>query len=468
MRFLAFPSRTLAPLAAAGVLGALLLASPRASAYDSLATACADKPLYCEIAPIKYDKTDALPIQWSFDTGWVPQGSPLQVHIWADVWANTHIALAGSLQSSWPDALSLIAPGKKEGGDFGFHYGADFGAQGKVTISIAGQTYSWTGDLPYVPQFDFEVKADKGFDAWAYAPGVTIANTSMPQKIAQIGLSDIITTIPGLDGGFELDVAMELDATYTTDRIVVSTTDGQPVSGGPITAPDGKSFSKYMSGPSMELDVHPEGNVDYDGKLHLIPAFYISVLGKSWSIPVADIPIPFPITSTQWVFDNQRVHVPLPDLVLPKTKIDFGDVDLGQKSLVSFSLWNAGEAKIAAAISSTDAEIFPPWDTQLDVDPTVTVDTAVRFIPQKNGVFSAKLLVASNDPSDPVQIIELTGRGVGRDVPFTPPAGAEVVENDAESTCACRSGGNTGGSSGAPFAAALLGLAAVLRRRSKR
>ncbi len=80
-----------------------------------------------------------------------PQSSPLQVHIWADIWANTHVALSGDLVSSWPEALVLEAPGNKEGGDFGFHYGADFGAQGKVSISIAGKTYSWQGDIPYIP-----------------------------------------------------------------------------------------------------------------------------------------------------------------------------------------------------------------------------------------------------------------------------------------------------------------------------
>jgi len=468
MRLFSSSSRVLPALLSALGVATVLLASPQAKAEPSvLATPCGDDPLYCEQGAIKFDRIDALPIQWSFDTGWVPQSSPLQVHIWADIWANTHVALAGSLMTSWPEVMTLEAPGNKDGGDFGFHYGADFGAQGKVTITIAGKEYGWTGDIPYIPQFDLQVKDHKVFDAWGYAPGVKLSGVTQSQKIASVGLKDIIGGIPGLDGGFELDIAMQLDATYTTEKIVVTDTEGKPAEGGPITAKDGKSSTKYLSGPSMELDVHPEGIVKYDGVLHLIPAFYISVLGQNWQIPVADIPISFPITDTKWVFDTQRVHIPLPDLVLPTTKIDFGDVEIGQKSLVSYSLWNAGEAKVAAMISSSDPEIFPPWDTLVDVDPSVTVDSAVRFIPKKPGLFTAHLIVASNDPSDPLQIIELRGNVLRRtfQVGTIEEEEAETNTLDEVAGCGCRTASDHDSSQGALGAAGLALAVALLRRR---
>ncbi len=469
MRLLSSSSRVLPVVVSALGVAAVLLGSPRASADPiSLAAPCGDNPLFCEAAgPLKFDKTDALPIQWSFDTGWVPSGSPVEVHIWADVWANTHVALAGDLVTSWPDALVLEAPGNKEGGDFGFHYGADFGAQGMVSIKVAGQTYSWTGDIPYVPQFDLEVKDHKIFDAWAHDPGVKLSGLTQPQKIASVGLKDIIGGIPGLDGGFELEVALQLDATYTTDRVVVATTDGVVVDGGPITAADGKSSVKYLSGPSIELDVHPEGTVKYDGILHLVPAFYISVLGQDWQIPVADIPIAFPITDTTWKFDPQRVHVPLPDLVLPKTKIDFGDVEVGQKLLLPYSLWNAGEAKVSATISSSDPDVFPPWDTQLDVDTTVTVDSAVRFIPNKPGYFTAHLSVASNDPSDPLQIVELTGHALRTPLPVAVEEDDSTPPNEVAG-CGCHTASEHGSTEGGLGATGLLVALAVVRRRRAR
>jgi MYXO-CTERM domain-containing protein len=445
---------------AAALASAATLAAPSAARaeppYDALATDCNDDPYLCKIGTVKFDRTDALPIEWMFDTGWVPQGSPVQVHLWAGVFANTHVGLGGSLQTEWPEALTLTAPGRMKGGVFDFHYGATLGAQGKVNISVAGQNFSWTGDLPYIPQFDFQLKGQENFDAWGFDPGVTISGKTQQQTIASIGLSDIIGGIPGLDGGFQLDVAMELSATYVTEQVIITTTDGQLVSGGPITTPEGQTSTPYLSGPSIELDIHPEGTVDYTGTIHMIPAFFIEVLGQSWQIPVADIPISFPITKTDWIFDAQRVHVPLPDLVLPKTTIDFGDVEVGQKSLVGFSLWNAGEAKVHAEIQSSNPDIFPPYDAVMDVDPSVTADSAVRFVPKLPGEFEAQLLVASNDPSSPAQIIKLKGRAYGG---FTIPKPEEPEAISEVGGCGCRAAGS--GASEGPEAVLLVGLSAL-------
>jgi MYXO-CTERM domain-containing protein len=445
---------------------ALLAVPARALAYDVLAVPCLDSPLTCGTGAVAFSKTDALPIQWSFDTGWVPQGSPVQVHVWADVWANTHVSLAGSLENAWPAVMTLAAPGKKEGGDFGFHYGADFGAQGKVQISVLGQTYSWTGDIPYLPQFDLEVKADQPFDAWGYAPGVKIGGVTMPAQIASVGLSDIIGgSIPGIDGGFALDVAVELDATYVTNRVVVNTTDGKEVGGGSFTTPDGQSSTSYTNGPNIELDVHPEGTVNYDGVVHLIPTFYVTLLGSKWQIPIADIPISFPITSSDWIFDAQRVHFPLPDLALVEPEIDFGEVLVGQKKLVPYHLWNAGEAEVAAAMTSSNPAIFPVYDTSTNIDPGVTNQVAVRFIPEKAGVFTAQLLVASNDPNAPMQTILLKGTGKG---PPAPPPAMDEPQLAEPSSCGCRTAGEEG--RGAPLqalaVAAMLGLARRRRQRA--
>ena len=330
-------------------LGAL--GAREAAAYDVLAVPCAANGIAswtCEQGHVAYDKTDSLPIEWSFDTGWVPQGSPLQVHLAAGIYAHTRVSLAGNLQADWPKAFLLTAPGDERGGAIGFRYGAQVIAQGKVDISVAGQHFTWQGDLPYIPNFDFEAWAQQGFPAWGFAPGATVEGETPQQKLASIGIGDIIGgSIPGVDGGFELDVAMALKTTYTNERIVIDTTaDGLPVKGGPILSEDGETNCSYAGGPYIELDVHPEGTLDYEGVLHLIPSFYISVLGKDWNIPIADIPISFPITKVDWVFDSQRVHYPLPDLYLSRREIDFGTVEVGQKRLAPLPLANKGEAAL--------------------------------------------------------------------------------------------------------------------------
>jgi hypothetical protein len=458
-----FASSIIAPVF---TLSAALLTPALAEAKPPVpATPCNADPFFCERAAIQFERIDALPIQWKFDTGWVPQNSPLQVHILAGVYANTHVSLAGALLTTWPQALDLETPGDAMGGDFGFHYGAELSAQGKIEVTIAGQTFKWTGDLPYVPQFDFQVEADKAFDAWAYDPGISLSSKTKPQKIATVSIADVVGgSIPGIDGGFELDVAMELNATYTTQQVVITTTDGMVTQGGAITKAGQKSFTPYLSGPSIDLDVHPEGTVDYDGVLHLIPAFYITLLGKSFQIPIADIPIAFPITKTDWIFEPERVHVPLPDLVSPKT-IDLGDVPVGQQAIVPYSLWNAGEAKVFALIASSDPAASPA-DLKLEIQPGITTDTAVAFTPTQHGDFSAKLLVTSNDPSEPDRVILLKGYGAG-DLPWT--VALEDQDASQDSSCACRAAGDRGNGDASSGAIATLALGAlVLRTRRRR
>ena len=461
-------------LVALGAALAVLAPARSALAYDSLAKPCNSDPQTCQIASIAFSHKDALPIEWSFDTGWTPPNSPLQVHLWGGIYANTAISMKGALETTWPEALLLKVPGDKNGGHFGFHYGAEIGAQGKVEIEVAGKKYSWTGDLPYIPQFDFQVETSGVFDAWGYPPGVTLAGKTQQQTLAQIGLSDIIgSSIPGMDGGFQLDVAMELEATYTTERLVIETTDGKLVSGGAITSPDGETSVEYLNGPSIELDVHPEGTVDYTGVIHLIPAFFIDFLGQNWSIPIADIPIAFPITKSDWIFDKQRVHVPLPDLVVMEEEIDFGDVQVGQKNQEPFALWNAGEAKSFVVLASSNPDVFEVNDPTGEIEPSATLDSAVRFVPKKNGEVTATIYVGSNDPSDPVQILTVRGVGYGGYL------GGEGSDPAQDAGCACRAAGLPsaktssesglfGGEAAAPFAAIALALGAARRKRRAR
>lgn len=450
--------------AAALLAGACAMgSSANAMAYDSLAYPCKEGALRCQIAPLAFSYKDALPIEWSFDTGWTPPNSPVQVHLWAGVYANTHGSLKGALQTTWPETLVLATPGDPLGGSFGFHYGVEIGAQGKIEVEVAGKKYSWTGDLPFIPQFDFQVEADQSFDAWGFAPGVTVSGKTQQQTLAQIGIADIIGgSIPGIDGGFELDVAMELEATYQTKQIVLETTDGKPVKGGAIMSDTAETSVEYLSGPSIEIDVHPEGTVDYNGILHLIPAFFIELLGQSWSIPIADIPIEFPITESEWIFDKQRVHVPLPDLAIDTEEIDFGDVEVGQKNLEMVSLWSAGEAKIIGAVASSNSDVFEVFDPTFEIEPSVTFDTGIRFVPKKNGEFSATIYVGSNDPSHPVQLIQVRGRGYGG-------PGDLSAAPEQEAGCACRAAGeprtSAKGQWAAPFFA--LGLSLFLARRKK-
>jgi MYXO-CTERM domain-containing protein len=456
---------SLALLSGSAALLALFVATPAHADNLSVAVPCEDDVSTCAVASIGYALKDSLPIEWGFDTGWVPPGSPLQVHLLAGLYANTSVSLSGQFATQWPEAFLLTAPGKENGGRLQFHYGLEVVAEAMVQISVLGQSFSWTGPIPYVPQVDFQVDADELFDTWAYAPGHSASGTSDLQKLAAVSIGDIIgSSIPGIDGGFELDAQVELSATYITDRIVVRTLDGLDVPGGALVAADGETNTPALGGPFIELDVFPEGHVDYDGTVHLIPAFYVSLLGQNWNIPVADIPIPFS-TAQDWVFDPVRVHVPLPDIAVPTTEIDFGEVAVGDQLLRAFDLQNAGEADVYAAYLVSDAEAFGFVEGGVVIAPLEEATGLVRFSPTRGGPFEAFVTVASNDPDSPHVAFLVHGVGVPLESAATPVPEPSIGE---DGTCGCRVPGtsDTGSARGA-VALVALAFAGTARRRAR-
>jgi MYXO-CTERM domain-containing protein len=435
----------------------VLSLAPRLRAEGFDATPCPDDEWQCRRGWLTFDESDSRPIEWMFDSGWTPPSGPLQVRLWGAVHATTQVTLKGSVEVSWPEALRVEAPGLPAGGLLAYHYGADIGAEGKVQVTIANQTYSWQGDLPYVPQVDFQVEASEAFDAWAFEPGVSVSDSSPLQQIAEIDIAGLIgPSIPGIGGGFELLVALDIEVSYWTERIVVRGPQGTALE---LLDPDAFTQIGYAGEPFIELDVHPEGVVRYSGVLHLVPAFYISLLGNNWSIPVADIPIALPDEERAWLFDAQRVHVPLPDLLVEDEAIDFGQVPLGDEVKSGFELSDAGEADARVELSSSDPDHFVVDPLPLVVGAGESVTASVRFVPGEARSYLAAVAIDSNDPDAPEQLVIVRGEGV--DDAASPTATPAVA---AEGGCGCRAAA-AGEPTRAGWALAIFGLILGARRR---
>lgn len=460
------PVRT-ATCLSAGLASALALGSSNAPAYDSLAKDCDEVPDKCQIAPIAFAAQSPNALDLSFDTGWVPSSGPLQVHLAAGVYAKTDVALAGYFAASWPDAIVLETPGKVDGGWLAIQYGAEVVAEAKISISVLGQSVNFTGPIPYIPQFDFVVDDDVVFDSWAFDPGASASGETMPATLAQVGIDQIIgTNIPGLDGGFELNASIELTATYITERMVLlDPVTGFGVAGGDILEQDGLSAFDYAGGPFFEVDVHPEGRVVYDGVLHLIPAFFVEFLGQDFSIPIADIPIPFSTEET-WIFDPQRVHVPLPDIEVSTAEIDFGEGSIDAPAYTARPVKNDGEAILVYRAESSDPAVVQVDDEPIEVEPGEEAAVAMIFSPESSGEHTATITLTSNDPDEPV--IELLAAGVGnQDRAKIRFGGGSGGPTDLEDGCGCKTAGAPSPSNSG-WAFALLGVGLWARARRSR
>ena len=181
------------------------------------------------------------------------------------------------------------------------------------SISVIGVPVKWEGNIPYVPQIDFHLKAETKFTPWAFAPNVAKATGQSPKlRMFEVNLLDMLGIPSQISkGGIALDVSGDLTATYQTERIRI---EPAKVTEAPISSATGTTTRAFPGGAFVEYDVFPEGRVDYAGTLHLIPTFFVEVLGKDFNIPVVDIPVSFDVGKQDFVFDPVRVHVPLPDL----------------------------------------------------------------------------------------------------------------------------------------------------------
>lgn len=453
---------------AGGVVCALIGVSERARADDVLAEPCADDARTCQHAPLSFSKSSGSPLEFAFDTGWTPPGSPLQVHLWGLLATTTRVRLDGALDTTWPEALTLAAPGDPDGGLLSYHYGVDIGAQAKIQVTILNQPYSWVGDIPYVPQIDFQVKADQVFDAWGWDPGVTATDSTEPVTLAMVDLIGLAIPIPGLEGGFALDVALDLEVSYVTDRIVIEhADDGEAVSGGALDGPNQETLADYAGGPAVTYDVHPEGRVAYDTTLHLIPSLYIQVLGNTQSIPLADIPVNLPSVEADWQFDPARVRVPLPDIVAATEPVEFGAVTLGDEAVIVFPIVNDGEMPLY--VTGTVAGDFTVTQDEQVIAPGETLDVELTFTPSGTGTQAKPLVLVSNDPDTPSIAVTLRGTGLGEGE-VVPPSDGEaptptLPDTYVDAGCACRAGAGRDASAWWLIAGLVL---AARRRRPKR
>jgi MYXO-CTERM domain-containing protein len=441
------------------------------SPADVIAVYCSESDVECTTAPLQYEKTISLPIAFDWDTGWIPQGSSLQVRFYVKLPATTTVKLDGWLETTWPDPMTLATPGGR-GGLLAFDYGLEVGAKAKIDVSVLGIPVKWTGDIPYVPQIDFHIKSAKSFVSWAFAPDpVTTSAFTAPLRLFEVNLLGL-TGIPSQisKGGVALDVKGELAATYETLRIQIEpAADGEQ----PITSQDGTTLRAFPGGAFVEYDVWPEGKVDYTGTLHLLPTFFVEILGKDFSIPLYDFPVSIDLGDQSFIFDPVRVHVPLPDLLAVQPVLDFGQVTIGDGKKLSIALSNIGEAKARAAgfIDASMADTFKLLTPQVFVGSMDTNDANIRFQPTSAGTFETKLTLVTNDPDGRFQYVTLRGVGVPQGDPDYPDggggsgAGGPGAQSGDTGGCGCRVAGERGSSGAIGAAAGALALALARRRR---
>ena len=410
----------------------------------------------------------------SFDSGWVPPGSPIQLRIVFFLGGNTEIDMGGTVLTSWPAPITVEVPGRPGTGALRMDYGIEVAVMLRFDVTVAGVRYTWTGNIP-IPELpeDIRMTDESGFDPWllpgALVRPVTVRDTTEPVPVVRYDALGGLIPVPGVGGGIAVTLQGDLTVGYQSDRIVVG--DARPIEmegATTVTGPDAHDGEGF--GPAKDVVLHPEGTLFFDGVLIASPTLYLTFAGSRMDYPLAMIPIPVADVASDVIFDDQMVHVPLPDIRLTPTAVDFGAIDAGTTAEQIVTVANDGEAELVVTIREPAAP-FVVEPTAITLPPRTEGRITVRYAPPMAGADAAMVFVESNDPDESLLVLRLSGEATGAELPVSDagaPDAGPVAGPGSEGGCGCRTAParrSPGFALVAPFAILLVIRRAVRRPR---
>lgn len=463
---------------------------------------CDPTTLLCSSTLVKQamDSHDSLPI--NIDTGWVPKCNPSppdhcssqKIQVNAKVTFDpsgaspiyaVDMQKGANIQVTWPDTSGFVVS---------LEHDPKPDAQFRITHTLTPSfglyfnTSIYTGEIDidantlinYLPgaQFDYVALGSGNFNPWGFdGVDVGVKGTNLNSSKLFSVTFDQLGKLVGtgnfnniITGDFSFDATTDTTFTYTTTSV-------KPIGGtGAITQQDGTAVFPMLDQDYLEFTLQTQGEITYTGNIELLPVININSIagiGITLNFPIS-VGLKFPVTGNPIPvnFPTQIVHLPLPNVFVPTTPVDFGQVDTGNRKDKTVSIDNTGELGALLQFSSSDPQ-FSPAVQSTQMGPADTYDLGVRFKPTKGGAQKATITVTSNDPDSPDQEFTVMGYGRGPDLP-SPDGGSNTDGGSASATpaqsgdtggCGCRA---AGGGPGEPASLlALLGLAgvALLRRR---
>lgn len=466
---------------------------------------CDPSTLLCSAAEAKQklEGTDTLPI--GIDSGWLPECTPqtptghcdeeniqIHTHVSIDPLPGTPIyevdmTKGATIQVEWPTpdnfVVTVVRDTKKQGRfrishtltpEFGIYVDTPF-YTGEINIDAT----SLINLLPGA-QFDYYANANTNFDPWAFeTASVQAAGTDLNQSklfgvtFEQLGnlvgtgnFNDIVT------GSFSFNATTDTTFQYRTTEIKLI--GGQQS----ISSEDGVGLFPMQDADYLEFTLQTHGVLSYVGSIEFLPVVHVTSIAGfgvnlSWPISVGldydydsgEMPVTFPAT---------LVHLPLPNVFVPSSFVDFGQVQTGAMEEKTVSIDNTGELGALLSFSSDNAQ-FQPSVASTQMGPGDSYDLKIRYKATKSGKQEATITVTSNDPDTPIQTFKVMGYGEGPDLPDPEGSGGSSGsssggpdgEAGSDGGCGCRLP-NAPAEKPTSIALALLGALFALRRRSRK
>jgi hypothetical protein len=246
-----------------------------------------------------------------FDTGFQPDGSPIQVRVQFDLGGGFNVKADGEASLGVTDPVQVALNGIDGTGSYDMDIGPQLQLSAKLHFSVLGQDIDWEGPIPLpgnIP-IDLRFAQTKTFDPFLLGgQSVTVSDTISDVPVINVPVSSSLIPVPGVGGNLELLVGGELTSEFK--GVSAEATPG------------------VRNGDTITSTVSYKGHSTTTGTVILKPTFRISFLsfGHNFSI---SIPVDLPPIETDWDLGSQEVTLSAPAPVPPPNPETGGHIGSG-------------------------------------------------------------------------------------------------------------------------------------------
>lgn len=472
-------TRSIARLGSAALLAALT--SSFASSAEA-ATQCDPASLQCAVGTAALSAKITTPLPTQIDSGWMDKGKiKIRTRFTIDpVKGDPLVAIdmpkGAVVEASWNEKGYVnVRPTTGAGaeGTMNVHYTLAPSIEASIYgINIAYNASQLINKVPGA-KFNYDVKGSGKFAPWGFA-GAEV-KTPMPSldssTIFSLPFSQLGVSTGTVEGKLSIQAAASPTFKFTTKDVRFDSSS--------VTAADGIAKVPVGDNDFLDLVASVNGELGFTGTLQVRPVVQVdSVAGiptfglVKFSFSAVEKPIggaPMPVN-----FDATTIHIPLPNVKVPATPVNFGSVKAGGQAEKSITIENTGELGGKMTVTSSDPQFVVP-SGELRVGPKGKLDLKIAFKGANEGPASATITVKSNDPDSPEQTFKIAANGGSLESDDEDGSGGRSGGKDSleplseDSGCSAAPSGLSQ-SSRAPAFAALglgLGLAAFARRRRR-
>ena len=385
----------------------------------------------------------------TFDTGWVPAGSPLAVRFQIEPTGGADVEMEGDALLWWPEGLNLGFTGTPGSGWLAIVAGLDAVTSVQFDIDI----YSWESEID---RRGVDVDGEVQFDPFLLAGAAQESVTAVSDGISDELINFAYTVFTGVEVQFTVDMQPVATTTLSGVRFVADDSS---------LSREGESAIIDYSGLDSE-EVQSTFTARWSGGLDMVltPTFSVCIFGSCTDLVTTDLPLAMAADDFEQDFPSEELSFPLPLLETDAVSYDFGELEVGALANLQVPIGNGGLLDLEGEVGMLGSTYFAVYPEYFLAGPGQEDGVLVTFGPESAGSFSTMLTLVSSDPGNPTYEIELTGTAVD---PEGPDDGDQLQTISAEvGGCGCATG--TSGRPGALGVALLLAGVAFARRRGAR